>query len=269
MGKRENLYAKEFINYYIKLGVDKIFIYDDNDLNEESFMDVFNKLGEYKNFIEIYKNASTIKHQSNAFTDCYNKNKDNFDWFLMIDMDEFLVIVNDKLKNYLLQSVFKKCDFIKINWAIPSDNNLLHYDNRSLFERFKGPYAKSIFIKSIIRGNINNLKYWVHSPSFSPYKNTSCNSIGKIIKSNSILIESISPIIIKKAYIIHFHFKSTEEFINKLKRGYRDWIDNKFLYDKLINYLEYNKITKEKINYLEKELKRNLTIYRNKIKLKN
>ena len=112
MGKRENLYAKEFINYYIKLGVDKIFIYDDNDLNEESFMDVFNKLGEYKNFIEIYKNASTIKHQSNAFTDCYNKNKDNFDWFLMIDMDEFLVIVNDKLKNYLLQSVFKKCDFI-------------------------------------------------------------------------------------------------------------------------------------------------------------
>jgi hypothetical protein len=114
MGKRENLYAKEFINYYIKLGVDKIFIYDDNDLNEESFMDVFNKLGEYKNFIEIYKNVSTIKHQSNAFTDCYNKNKYNFDWFIMIDMDEFLVIVNDALKNYLLQSVFKKCDFINI-----------------------------------------------------------------------------------------------------------------------------------------------------------
>ena len=75
-------------------------------------MDVFNKLGEYKNFIEIYKNASTIKHQSNAFTDCYNKNQDNFDWFLMIDMDEFLVIVNDALKNYLLQSKFTESENI-------------------------------------------------------------------------------------------------------------------------------------------------------------
>ena len=102
---------------------------------------------------------------------------------------------------------------------------------------------------------------------FSPYKNTSCNSIGKIIKSNSILIESISPVIIKKAYIIHFYFKSTEEFIHKLKRGYRDWFgNNNVLYDKLINYLESNKITKEKIDYLEKELKINLTIYRNRIK---
>ena len=55
-------------------------------------------------------------------------------------MDEYLVIVNDTLKNYLSNSLFNKCDFIKFHWMIPSDNNLLHYDNRSLFERFKGPY---------------------------------------------------------------------------------------------------------------------------------
>ena len=28
MGKNENLYVKEFISYYYKLGIDKIFIYD-------------------------------------------------------------------------------------------------------------------------------------------------------------------------------------------------------------------------------------------------
>ena len=79
----------------------------------------------------------------------------------MFDMDEFLYIVDDSLKGYLTNKRFNKCDFIKINWVIPSDNNLLHYDNRTLFERFKGPYKKTPYIKSIIRGDINNLKYFL------------------------------------------------------------------------------------------------------------
>ena len=35
MGKNENLYINEFINYYIKLGIDHIFIYDDNDIADK------------------------------------------------------------------------------------------------------------------------------------------------------------------------------------------------------------------------------------------
>ena len=31
VGKKENLYVKEFIEYYINLGVNHIFIYDDNE----------------------------------------------------------------------------------------------------------------------------------------------------------------------------------------------------------------------------------------------
>lgn len=42
MGKRENLYVKEFVNYYKKLGIDKIFIYDDNDINTEKISDTVN-----------------------------------------------------------------------------------------------------------------------------------------------------------------------------------------------------------------------------------
>ena len=82
----------------------------------------------------------------------------------MVDLDEFLIIKNNTLKNYLSNQIFNKCDFIKFNWVIPNDNNLLNYDPRPLFKRFKGTYMKSRFIKSMIRGNIQNLKYWVHSP---------------------------------------------------------------------------------------------------------
>ena len=34
--------------------------------------------------------------------------------------------------------------------------------------------------------------------------------------------ESLEPININRAYIIHFQFKSTEEFVNKFKRGYNN-----------------------------------------------
>ena len=72
------------------------------------------------------------------------------------------------LAGYLTDKVFDKCDFLKLHWRIPSDNNLLHYENKSLFERFQRPYYTSNHIKSIIRGHINKLVYWIHSPKISP-----------------------------------------------------------------------------------------------------
>jgi hypothetical protein len=268
MGKRENLYAKEFIDYYIKLGLDSIFIYDDNNLNSEKISDVIDY--SYKKYVTIYETKNkNIFNQSDAFTDCYIKNKQNFNWFLMVDMDEFLYIKNDKLKNYLQKKVFNKCDFIKFHWLHPTDNNHLHYENKSLFERFKKPYRKSIFLKSMVRGNIKNLKYWVHSAYISPFKNISCNNIGKIINNKNINIEFQSNINVKKAYIIHFNYKSTEEYINKYKRGYSNWFEDRlsnFLDIKIKDYFRDNEITKNKIDLFEKELKLNLSEYKKLVK---
>ena len=76
----------------------------------------------------------------------------------------------------------------------------------------------------------------------------------------------INKINIRKAYIIHYKYKSTEEYINKYKRGYNKWLGSKtdeFLESKIKEYLQDNNITKEKIDYLEKELKINLTNYYN------
>ena len=35
--KQENRYIKEFIDYYKKLNINKIFLYDNNDINGEHF----------------------------------------------------------------------------------------------------------------------------------------------------------------------------------------------------------------------------------------
>ena len=47
MAKKENEYIKEYVDYYIKLGVDHIFIYDNNDEYSEKISDIIDK--SYKN----------------------------------------------------------------------------------------------------------------------------------------------------------------------------------------------------------------------------
>ncbi len=266
MGKNENLYAREFIEYYMNLGVDHLFIYDDNDNFTEKIEDILDL--KYKDKVSLYNAKQlNLNNQSDAFTNCYENNLKIYDWFIMIDMDEYLYIVKDSLKNYLTRIVFNKCDFIKVHWVNSKDNNLLYYDSRPLFERFPKPYLKSIFIKSIIRGNITNLKYWVHSPFISPDRNVTCDNEGKKIQYKYMNFESIDEINIKKAYLIHFRFKSTEEFINKYKRGYKNWFKNetKILLSKMKEYFTETELTLEKLNYIEKELKLDLSEYKKKL----
>ena len=263
MGREENLYLNEFIGYYLKLGINHIFIYDDNEPDVEKIINIIDK--KYLGNITVYETKKlNIDKQADAFTQCYKNNFKKFDWFLMLDMDEFLYIINDSLKGYLTQKSFNKCDFIKIHWVYPKNNDLVYYDSRPLFERFKPPYVKSKMIKSIIRGNITDLRYWVHSPYISPKRNITCNNLGNKIYYKEINFEFIRKINIKKAFIIHFEFKSTEEFINKIKRGYSKWFGNeieKFLIKKILFYLKINGVSTEKINFIEKELDLNLSKY--------
>ena len=81
--------------------------------------------------------------------------------------------------------------------------------------------------------------------------------------------ETLYPININKAYIIHFRYKSTEEFVNKLKRGYSNLFENRlknFLLGNIKSYLKINKPTSEKINLIEKELNLDLSKFKKKRK---
>ena len=41
-GKDENRYIEEFANHYINYGIDKIYIYDNNDIDGERFENILN-----------------------------------------------------------------------------------------------------------------------------------------------------------------------------------------------------------------------------------
>ena len=257
MARSENLYIKEYIDYYLNLGFDHIYIFDDNEPNTENVSDIVNN--NYDNKVTIYDYKKNITNQKHAYTFCYHQNKYKYDWIFMNDIDEYLVVKNYKLKAYLSKSCFKKCDFIKFHWIVPNDNDLLYYDNRSLFERFKGPYKLDTHVKTMVKGNISEFKFDVHTPSYSPYKNVSCNNKCRVYKNKKIFFQDVFDINIEKAYIIHFKYKSTEEFINKYKRGYKNWVGKDFLPMRIREYFSDNKPTMKKIEYVERELNLNLS----------
>ena len=83
IGKKENLYVNEYINHYKNLGYDHIFIYDNNEVNDERFSDILqseikNGLVSIIDFIG-YKNNS-ISTQIEAYYDCYKRNYKNYNW---------------------------------------------------------------------------------------------------------------------------------------------------------------------------------------------
>ena len=71
------------------------------------------------------------------------------------DFDEYLVMhflegKKIKLKEYLSNPIFDKCEAIEINWLIYTDNGLIHYDNRTLIERFTEPNYRIEDRKSVV-----------------------------------------------------------------------------------------------------------------------
>ena len=261
IGKRENLYAKEYVEYYINFGVDKIFIYDNNDINDEKFENV---LSEYinKKLVEIVNYRGKNKIQMIAINDCYKKNFKKYDWIIFYDMDEFISLNNYKnIKNFLNEKRFKDCQIIQLNWVMHTDNNLIYYENKTLAERFKETGKKIngiIDIKSILRGHI---KININSVHFLSQKLNNCDGFGK--KKIIIGYEDKNPDY-KYYYIDHYYTKSTEEFVNKITRGCVAY-GVKIRESIIKYYFELNKITYEKIIFIENKTKINLSEYKNKI----
>lgn len=141
---------------------------------------------------------------------------------------------------------FEKCDNIHINYKDLGDSDLLTYDNRSLFERFNKNYRYVSSMKSFVRGGLKNIKMDIHRS----YKvKTFCNSEGEIENPGDYFTNSFTK---KNAIINHYITKSTEEFYNRLVKGwphvkhfslaYHNFVDNR-----IKNYFDINKITKEKL----------------------
>ena len=261
LGKKENRYIREFAQYYKSYNVDKILLYDNNDINGEKFDIVLNDFIR-DNFIKIINWRGKIKQQINIMNHCYKENFDKYDWLIFYDIDEFIHLENyTDIKKFLNQKKFIKCQNIYLNWLFHTDNDLIKYDNRSLFRRFpiKDPNfnKKNYYIpgKSIIKGHITNIA--INHVHLLNKNLKACNGFGDLLNLSNYWIKNGD---FRYYYIDHFYCKSLEEFIEKLNKGCpNNYHDIKFALFRIKKYFSFNKKNIHKIKYIENKTGINLS----------
>jgi hypothetical protein len=150
--KNEQKIIGNWVNHYLKLGFDKIFIYDNmSEPSIESSLKEKNLLND-KIFIKI--DTCQYSNQPVIYQECINENKD-LDWILLCDADEFLWLKEGTIKDFLLKFSEDTCTIL-INWLVYGTSNLQTYNkNKSVFEQFilreNYNHFWNTFVKSFVR----------------------------------------------------------------------------------------------------------------------
>ena len=273
LGKEENRYIREFVKYYENYDIDKIFLYDNNNINGERFEEIIKDYID-KGLVKIIDWRGKNKSMIRVWNDCYLKNYKKFDWMIFYDIDEYIYLKNyTSIKTFLNEPKFKNCQKIYLNWVIHTDNDLIYYDNRSLHERFPEVERNAKYnkmdcyssVKSILRGHIPNVK--IRRMHIFSRDIKGCNGFGDIAELNR--LDHIRNPDFKYYYIDHYYSKSLEEFIEKINKG-DVFFDNKtsFKMHRIKRYFNINKITMEKIQFIEKKTGLNLLKYKKKLNKK-
>lgn len=261
LAKNEHLYINEWVGHYLKLGVDKIFIYDNDDKGSKRIVDFIDK--QYLPRVKII-NARGLhwkEIQHDFYNNFYRVEKDNFDWCLYCDIDEFLTGV-DNIKTFLSKPIFKMYEQIRIKWKLFGDDDLIERDmSKGVMETFTNVITSSLSRdlskpsnlqrqgKAIVKGHLNHCKFG--SVHFAINKNDnrllpSCLPSGKRTFSGVAIEDNYDN---ETVYLNHYMTKSLSEFI-KQKMNRTDAVFGKRILD--LNYFwRINKKTPEKEKYLK------------------
>ena len=89
LGKGENKYIREFVIFYKRYGVDKIYLYDNNNINGERFeLSIYDYI--QIGFVEVINWRGIKRPQLKIMNNCYQKYYKKYDWFIFYDIDEYI-----------------------------------------------------------------------------------------------------------------------------------------------------------------------------------
>ena len=261
--KEENRYIREFIQHYEKWGVDKIFLYDNNDIKGEVFDDI---LKDYisKGFVEILNWRGKKDCMYTIMNDCYRNNYKKYDWLIFYEVDEYIHLNNyTNIKTFLNEKIFEKCEIIHLNLVCHTDNNLLYYEDKPLKERFPEITpkhklcGKRLEVKSIIWGNLSKVKITNIHRGDTHLKRS--NGFGHRNSYHGIYATEND---YEFNYIDHYYSKSTEEFVQKLIKNDLIYTSVRYKIFRVSKYFAQSEITKEKIDFIENRTGLNLSKFR-------
>ena len=262
IAKWENLYIRDFVEYYEKIGFSNITIYDNNEKSDEHFEDVIKDYID-SGFVRIVDvRGMGCGLQMRVYSDFYSRYHNEYDWIAFFDVDEYLLLKKDKtISDYLSRDCFNKFNCIHVNWVMFDDNDLLRYTPVPVMDRFTRPVydenneSHNIHIKTIVKclPCVNHIVF--PTPHHCEFEGIHvCDGSGKEV-SNTWNISHGSRDL---AQLNHYHCKTVEEFVmNRRNKGGADCFRKVRSYKDLFDmFFSISKNTDEKIKVFDECIKR-------------
>lgn len=272
--KNENKYIREWVEYYLGIGVSKIFLYDNNDVDGEQFETV---IGDYISskhvtvlnrrgaIIDIRKGKYKLNLQDLLYAECYEHHKDDFDWMMFLDIDEFLTSPSKlNIIDYINSNRFREYDTILINWEYYGDNGNVKYEDAPVMRRFtkkcnmpginKG-FRSGFQCKSIVRCGKKHINYEGNIPihKFLVEGCKVCNSNGQQV--SELASPKISNNCFENLVVNHYITKTIEEYLHRYvgRINSVSKTGEKFNINQVVNnFFLFNEVTQEKLKVIEK-----------------
>lgn len=254
LAKKEHKYIDDWVKWYLSIGVDKIFLFDNDELG-------YPYIGDYitnKESVEIIDVRGIVGEtiQTDFYNRFYGKYGDTFDWCLFVDIDEFLQV--DDIHEFLSNDIYNDYEQIRVMWKLFGDDDLIERDESlPVYKAFVKPVKKSysrdlvhkgnleLQGKCIVKGHLKDIVFGsVHYASRNCEIIKSCLPDGTLTNSKVVIKEPYNSSI----YLNHYMTKTLKEFIEqKLNRS-----DAVYGYNLKINYFwRINTITYQKMLYLK------------------
>ena len=211
IARAEERYLKEWITYHLRLGVERIFLYDNNDKDGvDAFLKGVLSKADYDRVEVIPWHEPMDFQQREALRDCVEKHKHDVEWLLSIDVDEFLVI--EKRADKFLDD-FSDASEIVLSWESFNASGQLKYEDRPVMERFTETFECRDFGQGKALFRPCRLRDWyIHGASLTK---------GRIV--DSLHREIVPPRsdlkVFEVAWVKHYFTKSLEEWVWKIRRG--------------------------------------------------
>lgn len=228
--KNEKKYVKEFVDFYLSVGVEKIYLFDnDSTDNVKEILESYIKLGKV-----VYITFPGVRVQNAAYRYAIRYCKTFTRWLMLVDIDEFLFSTSGRKVSDVLKK-YEDYPGIGVNWILfgPSGHDyspegLVVENYTETFQDQNHIYNRRI--KSIVNPNeVESLS----SPHFCLYKKGkfAVDESQNVIDGTVSYIEGYGYAFTEENHrnilrINHYITKSKEELKIKCERGYPDGTQN-------------------------------------------
>lgn len=207
IAKDEDNYVEEWLSYHHKLGVDEIVMYE-NDWScpiDKPFLKKIKWDGKHQ--------------QMPAYNNFLENFREEYDWILFLDVDEFLVLKkHNNIKDFLIEN--DNPNGIALNWMwFGSCNRKERGEHQnSLLKQFT-LRNKDVdnHIKTILKSSSGGKMVLPHNPNIHLFDTNRKKVMGPFNQGGPI----------DQAQVNHYHYKTYEDWLIRCNRGQSDHTPNR------------------------------------------